>query len=91
MIKVLFNNLKAIASITLVIAALGSIGATVNSMVPWHWLTSMFVLIRKLLLMMDFMVDTETLIIIMGITISLEMAFWAFKGTMWVVKWFKMY
>jgi len=91
MITEIIKNIKAIISITLVIAALGTIGAVLNSLIVWSWLKYFFVILRVLLDMIDFMVDTDALLILTTISLSILTTLWAFKGVMWVIKWFNQY
>jgi len=81
--------IKTNALIAAMIVALATLGVTINTLVPWEWLTALFVIIRRLLLMFDFIIDTSVLINLIGIALSLKIALWAYQGTIVVIDWFK--
>jgi hypothetical protein len=89
MIKAIIDNLKSIMLISAVIAGLGVLGAFINSYIPWIYLTYTFGIMRKLVSMLDFLVDTNTLFALFGVWLGIFGALWTFKGIMFVIKWFK--
>lgn len=80
--------LQRIALMSSITGALLLLGYTINHVVPWVWLTYFFVLLRQLLSIFSFMWDTNTLITLVAISFSVQVAIWAFKATMVVVAFF---
>lgn len=80
---------KILGIVGVVIGALNVLGSAVNYLIPWGILTNIFVIFRKLLLSIDFVVDTNALLgaITAGLTVLLGK--WAYQATMFVVNFFK--
>lgn len=89
MTKRLFDYIVTAGIITLTIAALTMFGYLVNENMPWEYLTSFFVFIRRLALMMDFMIDTTLLFALVTTSYSLKIGLWGYQATMAVIAWFR--
>lgn len=84
-IKILTN----IGLIGILLLALGVFGTQINDLIQWDWLINFFVIIRKLLMSIDFIIDTNTLIKLIGISLYLTVAYWILKATTFVIEWFR--
>lgn len=80
---------KILGIVGVVIGALNVLGNAVNYLVPWEILTNIFVIFRKLLLSIDFVVDTQALLAAITASLSILLAKWAYQATMFVVNFFK--
>lgn len=87
----MLNILKQIGLVSATITILEVIGIAINTYVPWNWLTYLFVIMRKLLPLVDFMIDTNTLLAALGIMLTVQVALWAFKGSNLIIDWLKKY
>lgn len=85
----LIKIFKNIGILSLIIAGLGILGTTINRIIPWQWLTNFFIIIRNLLKSIDFIIDTNTLIVLIGSSLSITIAYWTYKGTMFVISKFR--
>jgi hypothetical protein len=72
------------------VALLTTLTFTINSIDFWA-LGVFFTILRKMLMLIDFMWATDTMIILITISFSIQIALWIFKGGMAVVKWFEKY
>lgn len=89
MIKELAKTIKQAILIGVIIGALIGFGNRMARNVVWVWLTKFFILIREILEMIDFIVDTDTLILLLGITLTIELAVWTFRAILYLVHFFK--
>lgn len=87
----MINILKQLGLVAAIITILGVLGAAVNSLALWGWLTSFFVLIRHLFALIDWVWPIDTMIILIGLGFFVLSALWGFKAVMWVIHWFKKY
>ncbi len=90
-----------LGEITKIIKNLGLIGAVITALIVvgnaidyimnpiWEHLTNFFSIARKIISLSDTFIDTGTLIVIIGITLSLMVSFWTFRMIMWAVGFFK--
>jgi len=74
--------LKDIGLITVVVGLAVLLGYSVNAIVPWTRLTELFAAGRYLVSAMDWLVDTSTLFICVGLSIGLDVAEWALVAGM---------
>lgn len=84
-IKILTN----IGLIGILLLALGVFGTQINNIIQWDWLINFFVIVRSLLKSIDFIIDTNTLITLIGISLYLTVAYWILKATTFVIEWFR--
>jgi len=87
----MINILKNLGLVAGVVSILGILGEAINGLVPWTWLTNFFVIIRHLLALIDWLMPTDTMITLIGISFTILSALWGFKAVMWVIHWFKKY
>jgi len=80
---------KDIVLVGLVVGLLVVLGNTIAILLNWDWLTYFFVLIRNLLLMIDWVIPTDTLLTLVGISFTIQVALWAYKATWWLIRWFR--
>jgi len=59
---------------TATLSALFILGAVVNSIVPWIWLTNFFVIMRRLLSVFNWILAIDQLIIILGLSLTLKVS-----------------
>jgi len=84
-IKILKDNALLITAI-IAITALGSV---VTANIPFEWLTYFFVIIRRTANLFGFMIDLDTLWTITWLVLVAEGAYWAYKGVIAIIDWFK--
>lgn len=85
----IIKTLKTLAIIGIIISGLTILGATINEIVPWIWLTNFFIIIKFLIRIFDFMIDTDTLITLIGLILTIDAAYWVFKGVMLIIHYFR--
>lgn len=85
----ILNFLKQNSLILLTITGLSILGMATNNLIPWQYLTYFFVIFRNLLKLIDFIIPTDHLIILMGISILVMSALWSYRGYIWIVDWFR--
>jgi len=83
------NILKNITVIVFVVGILEAIGLTINAIIPWNYLTTTFSVIRYFLNIFSFIWDTDTLILLIGISFSIQVSIWTYKAGLIVVNFFK--
>ena len=91
MFEEFFKVLKSLALFSLAVLGLGILGAFLNSIIPWFWLVYFFVILRSTVSIFDFTWHIPTLLTLVGIALSVEIAIWSWRATMTIVKWFKSY
>ena len=76
----LISILKKIAIFPIILVALTTLGAAINAVVPWDYLTIFFGIIRRFVLVFDFTWDTITMLLLVGLAFSVEVSYWAFRA-----------
>jgi len=67
-----------------------SFGAGLNALFPnWTILTTIFAIFRYLIGTMDWLIDTTTLITIIGLNLSLDILEWVLMAGLLPVDWFR--
>jgi len=89
MSKWILEHLKQIALFSLLLIIVGIVSFIVNNLIPWVWITNLFVILRSILGLIGFMIDLNTLFTLVSLTLTLEITLWAFKGGKLVINWFK--
>jgi len=79
----------AIAGFLAAYVLLSDFGAVLNSFLPWSFLTSFFVILRNVISLVDFMIDTTTLFTLVGVGILVLGAYYLFKAGFLVINWIK--
>lgn len=69
-----------------VIFSLGVLGGFINALIPWDYLLYFFIMIRQFSLLFDFMLDTTTLITLIGLSITIYGAVWGFRAFVTIIK-----
>lgn len=85
------EGLKIVVRVLLVgvtITALVLLGDVVSKLVIWDWLTQFFVIMRKTIGILNFMIDTDVLFKLVEYSFILSVAYWGFKAAVWIVKFF---
>jgi len=83
------EHFKKMAIITIVIGIVFGLGATINALIPWEYLTIFFKIIRDALEYIDFMVNTNALIASTTIILSAKIAYIGTRATMMMIKYFE--
>jgi hypothetical protein len=78
--------LKRVALMAFIVAALVSVGELLNQIIPWEYLGYFFALIRRLVLPIDFMWDTTTMLVLIGLSLFVEAAIWGVRGLLALIK-----
>jgi len=83
--------LKQVGFIPLIMIALVAVGFTINSLIGSNiiYLTYFFALLRDVIMLFDFMIDTTTLMTLVGLSFSLIVGYQVYKITLFVLKYFK--
>ena len=68
--------------------ALVALGA-ISTLIDFSFLGYFFLLIRRLLSFVDFFWDTTTMLFLIGMSISISVLLWSFKGSLVVIRWFR--
>jgi len=79
-------TIKKIALIAVLIGALTILSSSITDLAVWTWLTKIFILFRNSLSLIDFIIDTKTLMVIIGLTFTIEIALWGYRSFTWVIK-----
>lgn len=81
--------LKDIGLITALILALGFLGTTINDLIQWGWLIDFFSIIKNVLKNIDFIIDTNTLTTLIGLSLYITIGYWTFRATLIIIHWFR--
>lgn len=65
--------------VILIVSGLTALGAIINKLVNWNYLTQSFIILRQTAGYIDFIWDTETMFTVIGLSLSLLSAFYTFK------------
>ncbi|MCK9330879.1 MAG: hypothetical protein M0Q94_13480 [Candidatus Cloacimonetes bacterium] len=79
-------TIKRIGLIAVLIGALTILSSSITDLAVWTWLTKIFILFRNSLSLIDFIIDTKTLMVIIGLTFTIDIALWSYKSFTWVAK-----
>jgi len=82
------NYTKKLAIIPIVLTSLTILGAAINLVIPWSYLTIFFGIIRRFVMVFDFAWDTTTLWLLVGLYLQVEVVYWLFKATVLFVSFF---
>lgn len=77
--------IKIITTIGLTITIAAVLGSVINSLIPWYWLTSLFTILRRLIGLLDFSLDTTALFSVIQIWLNILMAYWLFLAGDWII------
>jgi len=78
-----------IGFIALIIGALAIFGRVVNEFLSWSFLVTFFAVVRNLLNMLNWLIDIPTLVLLITITLSIEVAYWIYEASVVVTKFFR--
>jgi len=79
--------IKNIALITGILAILITLGVKINALIPWQYLTYIFVILRKTGEIFNFMFDIPTLLKVIPIMMTLGILYWGWVGGLIIWKW----
>lgn len=85
----MINIVKQIALVSLVVLILTLLGAVIDAIIPWSWLTYFFTIIRNGVGIIDFMWDTDTMFTLIALSLSIVISVWAFKAGLLAISYFK--
>lgn len=88
MLEVLAKSAKQIVLVGIVLTALVVLGNVVATYVAWSWLTNFFIIVRKTVGLVDFMIDTDTLFTIIGYSFLIQIGVWIYRATTTIVNFF---
>lgn len=84
----MFDILKKIAIAAAAILALQLLGTGINNLIDWSFLVSAFRISRTIIDPVDLFLDTTTIITIVGKMLSIIMAIWVARGSIYIFKLF---
>lgn len=73
------------------ILALATFGNYIEGKINWEYLTGFFTFVRYLLSAIDFMWDTTTLYQLFYVSIGVLGAYYIFKGSVYIIRYFRKY
>ena len=68
-----------------ILTVLYVLGVAINGVFPWSYLTIFFTLIRQMLLLMSWLIDTDTLLLLVGLSFGVRVAYWSYTMAMKVL------
>ena len=77
--------IKTISIIGLMIGFATAFGVTLSTLIPWQWLTIVFIILRKLILFVDFGIDTNAIFVIISLWLNILLGYWIFLGADWII------
>lgn len=86
MLNELSKSIKIIATILIVLGPLTALGYGLNNLIPWTWLDTIFIIIRKTVMLLDFAVDTQVLFACITIWINISVLYWVYLSGAWIIK-----
>lgn len=89
MMKFLLNLLKTIILLSVLVVALSALGKTINDVIPWGVLTTIFGIIHHLLSIFAWIWDIDSLWTFLGIGITVYVAYWSMRGVLWGIRWWQ--
>jgi len=78
----MFTIFKNLVLLLIIVALLVGVGTVINLLIPWSWLVYLFILVRRLAIIFDFMIDTTTLFSLVGISFVVEISFWSVRAVL---------
>lgn len=69
--------------------ALIGLGYAINEYLPWEYLTNLFIITREMLTLSDFMIDTNQVILFMGLSFIVAIGYAAFEASLILIKHFR--
>lgn len=85
----LVKILTRAALISAIISMLYILGQGINALIPWSWLIYFFVIFRNLTSLIGFIIDLPTLYVLISLTLTIQIIFWTYKATIFVINWFR--
>lgn len=76
----MFQLLKNLLVLSIVVGALMIVGFALNSLIPWQYLDYLFIIIRHFAFLFDFFWDTTTLFVLVGISFLIEVSIWGYRA-----------
>lgn len=89
MFKWILDHLKIIAITSLILGLWVTLSVVINTYIDWSKITDLFSIIKWAFWAMDWINDTATMLICVGLSLILEGAEWALEGGLIPIKWFK--
>lgn len=81
----LSKTIKSIALIGILIGIAAVFGNVINSFIPWQWATIIFTILRRLILYLDFGINTAALFVVISIWLNILVAYWIYLGSDWII------
>lgn len=88
MFEVFTKVLVKLGLFTLILTVLYTLGAAMNALVPWGWLVSFFVILRQFLALLNWIIDIDTLVIIVGLSFTFQLSLWTYRLSVRVIQYF---
>jgi len=88
MFNSIISFLKSVAFIPVLLGAMLALGYAINTLVPFEYLTIFFGIIRRFGSVFDFIWDTTTLWLLVGLRLQIEVVYWLFRGTITLLTFF---
>lgn len=82
-----FVNYSLITFLVIGIGLFG-LGLFINSIINWTWLVYFFIIFKSLIAIIWFL-PFDVIFYLLGLSFSLVVAFWSFKGVMLVYEWLR--
>jgi len=83
------KTIKDISIFGVVYLVLLGLGEKINSWIQWEWITYFFVIIRKALSFIDFMVDTNALFSVLFMIMTAQIAVIIVHSSQKIIAWFR--
>lgn len=82
---------KNIGIVGIIILSLSGLGYLINNLIGsgWNYLTNFFSFIKKISLLIDFTWATDTMWLLVGIGMAIEVAYISYEATIFVINKFK--
>jgi len=72
-----------------IITVLYVLGVAINNIFPWNYLTLFFTVIRQMLNLVSWLIDTDTLLLLVGLSFGVKIAFWSYTMAVRVLSHFR--
>jgi len=79
------DTLKRYLLMSFIITAIVTVGNIISASLPWQYLGYLFYVIRFFLYLFDFIINIDTLVLLVGIALFMEGAIWTVRGVLFLI------
>jgi len=86
---IIWNLVKKFSLPIAVFGGLWVLGFAMDTYIEWSWLTNLFIIIRRFWAAINWYWDTSTMLWLIGLSLTLDIAEWVYLSYLLPIDWFR--